>query len=132
VWWALSGPKAYGETAGRRVEREEIVTEHLAQLIFSGQPHHLIGFHRVERPLDSPVEMEARFPAGYNQFDDHVTDSEYRLGDLWPRDEEHVAVGRRPRDMRGKPQGEVAGDHGCSMARRAKAMPMHHDQFRLA
>ena len=50
------------ETAGRRVEREEIVTEHLAQLIFAGQPHHLIGFHQSSAHSTVPLKWKRDSP----------------------------------------------------------------------
>ena len=73
-----------------------MVTEHLAELVFAGQPDDSVAFHRVQRPFNGPVEVETRFPARCDQFHDHVTDDEDGIANLWPRYEKHVAIDRRP------------------------------------
>src|SRR4029453_4663453 len=65
--------------------------------------------------------MESRVAARHDQFDDHVADNEDSVSDLWPRDEEHVAVRWCPGHVRREPGRKFTGDHGCSMSRRTIA-----------
>ena len=104
-------------TVGAGVQRQEVSTEPVPQLVLPRQPDHVAGLHRVEGPLDRAVEVEPGVPVADDQLDHHVADREHRVADLRSRDEELVAVARLPLQVRLQLAGQLLGDHWSSLRR---------------